>query len=91
MGAGSFLKGKPGGVTKRIAFNVDAREVCFSRGVITLNSLVMAMAPAFVPCDFCISFDLFGGFKKGHQWRCGSGPGEKQLLLQLIQPLQWYW
>eukprot|EP00983_Pelagomonas_calceolata_P058697 1145603-Pelagomonas_calceolata.AAC.1 len=45
MGAGSFLKGKPGGViTKRIDFKVDTGSpyVVFARGVIALNSLVFA-------------------------------------------------
>eukprot|EP00983_Pelagomonas_calceolata_P061721 1146952-Pelagomonas_calceolata.AAC.1 len=42
MGAGSFLKGKPGVVMERIAFKlkVDIGEGCVCRGVITLNSLV---------------------------------------------------
>eukprot|EP00983_Pelagomonas_calceolata_P022407 704551-Pelagomonas_calceolata.AAC.1 len=40
MGAGSFLKGKPGGVMERISFKVDTGEGCVCWGVITLNSLV---------------------------------------------------
>eukprot|EP00983_Pelagomonas_calceolata_P053658 1143382-Pelagomonas_calceolata.AAC.1 len=39
MDAGSFLKGKPGGVIER-RFKVDTGKGCICRGVIPLDSLV---------------------------------------------------
>eukprot|EP00983_Pelagomonas_calceolata_P096952 1158190-Pelagomonas_calceolata.AAC.10 len=44
MGAGSFFKGKPGGVMERIAFEVYTKEGCVCKGVITLNSRVFGNA-----------------------------------------------
>eukprot|EP00983_Pelagomonas_calceolata_P012522 401829-Pelagomonas_calceolata.AAC.1 len=43
MGAGSSLKGNPGGVMEKIAFKVDTGYGCVCMGVITLNSLDMAL------------------------------------------------
>eukprot|EP00983_Pelagomonas_calceolata_P074232 1152466-Pelagomonas_calceolata.AAC.1 len=87
---------------ERIAFKVDTGESCVCRGVATLNSLVFGNGI----CAFVTRYGLghagdealdtvfafwFGGVKKGYQLQCESSPGEWQLLLQLIEPLQWYW
>eukprot|EP00983_Pelagomonas_calceolata_P003809 123218-Pelagomonas_calceolata.AAC.1 len=59
MGAGSFLKGKPGGVMERIAFKVDTGKGCVCRGVITMNSLVLGNGIcAFVTCNSSVGFNL---------------------------------
>eukprot|EP00983_Pelagomonas_calceolata_P080644 1155229-Pelagomonas_calceolata.AAC.8 len=58
MGAGSFLKGKPGGVMDRIAFRFDTGEVCACRGVIALNSLMFGNGIcAFAACNSSVRFD----------------------------------
>eukprot|EP00983_Pelagomonas_calceolata_P011501 371604-Pelagomonas_calceolata.AAC.3 len=44
----------------------------------------------FGHCFLDIAF-WFGGVEKGDWWQRESGPGEWQLQLQLIQPMQWFW
>eukprot|EP00983_Pelagomonas_calceolata_P024439 770413-Pelagomonas_calceolata.AAC.1 len=93
MGAGSFLKGKLGGVLERIAFKVDTGKGCVCGGVITLNSPMFGNdICAFVTRNSSMTFYLveINRVKKGYRWQCESGPGEWQLLLQLIQPLRWW-
>ena len=59
MSAGSFLKGKPGGVMKRIAFKCCTRDGYACKGVVILNGLMLGNSIcAFIGGNSSMRFNL---------------------------------